>query len=95
MKTETDYERLPETVESLPVGIPEMSAKLVIRTDKKALYYRWDNVYEVFKIKIAEPTEIYGRVYPRREVYPGNEDFGAIAWCYHDKQLAMDMYNRI
>ena len=92
----TDYERLPETVDSFNgVGIPDLTAKLVIRNDKKAIYLRSDNIYEVFKIKISEANEIFGRQYPKREVYPCNEDFGMSAWTYHSKQLAMDMYNRI
>jgi len=37
MKKEVDYERLPEIVDGLPVGIPQMTAKLIKRTDKKAI----------------------------------------------------------
>jgi len=95
MKTE-DYERLPEVVDSFHgVGIPGLTAKLVCRTDKKAIYFRWDGVYEVMRIQIGEACEIFGRKYPRREVYPGNEDFGMYAWCYHSEKLAREMYDRL
>jgi hypothetical protein len=92
----TDYERLPEIVDSFTgVGIPNLTAKLVIRNDKKALYLRSDNIYEVFRIKIAEEGEAFGKQYPKREVYPGNEDFGRVAWTYRDQKLAMRKYNQI
>jgi hypothetical protein len=92
----TEYERLPEIVDSfIGVGIPNLTAKLVIRNDKKALYLRSDNVFEVFKIKVSEANEIFGRQYPKREVYPCNEDFGVSAWTYHKKEFAMNKYNQI
>jgi len=89
----TIYEQLPETVEISGTGIPLLTAKLIERTDKKAIYYRWDNVYEVFRVRIKEEGEVFGKTYPKREVYPGNEDFGATAWCYHNKQMARERYD--
>lgn len=56
--------------------------KQVKRTSDKAMYKSDDGIIEVFKIKIAPEAEIYGKKYPEREVYPGNEDFGKIAWCF-------------
>ena len=95
-KVKYDYERLPEVVSPLVgVGKPGLSAKLIMRTDKKALYYRWDKAYEVFRIRIEEGGEMFGRMYPKREVYPRNEDFGVSAWCYTDKELAIERYNAI
>lgn len=91
-----DYRRLPELVEELNgVGIPGMTAKLVVRTDKKAVYYRWDNIWEVFKIKIKEAAVVFKTHQPKREVYPGNEDFGQTAWCYNNEANAMKMYEQI
>lgn len=102
MKTKKDkikkpnYERLPEIVTPLNgVGKPGLSAKLIMRTDKKALYYRWDKAYEVFRIRIEKAEEMFGKMYPEREVYPCNEDFGVSAWCYTDKELAVERYNAI
>jgi len=87
-----DYERLPELVADLPVGIFGMTAKLVVRTDSKAIYWRWDKVWEVFRIKISPEAIVYGKKYPKREVYPGNEDFGSIAWAYKSERLARERY---
>ena len=89
------YRKLTEVVEISGAGIPQLTATLVKRTDKKAIYKRWDDVWEVFRIKVASPTEIYGRTYPEREVYPGNEDFGATAWCFSSEESAMRMYDNI
>lgn len=85
--------KLPEVVEVSGTGIPGMTAKLIERTDKKAIYYRWDDVWEVFRIKIDEARELFGRNYPRREIYPGNEDFGVTAWGYKDEKLARKRYD--
>jgi hypothetical protein len=92
---QVNYERLPDVVEIHGVGIPHLTAKLIVRTDKKAMYYRWDGVYEVFRIIIEEPKKVFETCYPRREVYPINEDFGKTAWSYNNEKLARDMYNRI
>lgn len=92
------FERLPETVSGAcftGVGIPNLSAKLVKRTEKKAMYYRWDNVWEVFRIKIKEESSVFGRTYPRREAYPNNESFGVWAWAYSNEGEANKCYNSI
>ena len=95
MKT-IDYDQLPKIIPELyGVGIAGVTAKLIERTDKKAIYFRTDNVWEVFKIKISEPSEVFGKKYPKREVYPGNEDFGVWAWCYRDETLARKKYSNI
>ena len=86
--------RLPEIVTDLSgVGIPGLTAELVERTDKKAMYKRWGDVWEVFRVKIEEEREVFGKMYPRREVYPGNEDFGVSAWCYKNYQGAKRRYD--
>lgn len=91
-----DYQRLPEIqTDFYGVKIPNLTAKLVKRTDTKAMYYRWDDVYEVFRIKIEEPKEMFGKLYPRREIYPGNEDFGKWAWCFSDKESAEKRYDAL
>ncbi len=91
----TDYEKLSEVVEVSGTGIPSLTAKCVKRTAKKAMYYRNDNVYEVFKIKISKEEEAFGKTYPKREVYPGNEDFGKTAWTYREEKNALRRYNEI
>jgi hypothetical protein len=93
---DVDYVRLPEVYDSFyGVGIPGLSAKLIDRTETEAIYYRWDGVYEVFRIKVALPSEYFGSNYPKREVYPGNEAFGSTAWCFKDEKLALKRYEAI
>ena len=95
MKADSDYLKLPEVVEISGTGIPKLTAKLIMRTDEKAMYERWDNVWEVFRIKIQGDCHILNRFYPKHEVYPGNEDFGATAWCFSEKKWAIERYNKI
>ena len=89
---EETYERLSEEVEISGTGIPGLKAKLIERTDNKAMYHRWDDVYEVFRIKKSGVTEMFGKTYTPREVYPGNEDFGKTAWCFKDINYARRRY---
>ena len=96
METKENFLALPEVVTDFyGVGIPDLSAKLVKRTPTKAMYFRWDGVYEVFRVKIKEESDVFGKTYPRREAYPSSEDFGSIAWCFHDEKLANQMYNNL
>jgi len=91
-----DIQRLPDIQEDFTgVGIPGLTAKLLHRTEQKAIYERSDLHYEVFRVKIAEATEIFGKTYPRRELYPTNENFGQWAWCYKNKEGAMKRYNSL
>ncbi len=87
-------EKLKNKVELHHIGYP-VTATLVARTKKKAVYYRDDGCYEVFKIVIAPAGIIFGKSYPEREVYPGNEDFGFTAWCFSDKTRALDKYDKL
>lgn len=36
--------------------------------------------YEIFKIKVDKPKEVFGIKLGLREKFPGNEDFGKWAW---------------
>ena len=92
---EETYERLPEVVKINGLKIPGLTAKLIKRTENKAIYYRWDNVYEVFRITKADETKIFQTVYPKMERYPSSDDFGKTAWNYRDKKRAMDAFDRI
>jgi hypothetical protein len=90
-----EYERLPEIVRIKGTGILGLTAKLVTREENKAMYYRCDDVYEVFRVKKAGEKTMFGKEYSKREVYPGNDDFGVSAWCFRDKKLAQKAYNAI
>ena len=65
------------------------------RDDYKAMYLSDDGNYEVFRIPIALPGEVFGTMYPLRERYPNTEEFGSIAWCTRDKDTAEILYNNI
>lgn len=88
-------EKLKEVESPRGTGIPNLRATLIKRTDDKAIYKRNDGVYEVFKIKIQEKREAFGREFPHKEMYPGNEDFGNSAWCYVGKDQALKRYENL
>ena len=83
--------KLPEIIKLRGIGKP-VFAKLIERTNKKAIYERDDQVYEVFRIKTQKEGYAFGVKFKAGEVYPNNEDFGKIAWCYTDKNLALKKY---
>ena len=45
--------------------------------------------YEVFKVKVRPAETLRGNDYPKREVFPGNEDFGTSAWAYRTLDMAL------
>ena len=51
--------------------------------------------YEVFIIKTRAEEKQFGKVYPAREVFPSNEDFGATAWSCRTLEKAMRRFNEI
>ena len=65
----------------------------VKRSKNCAIYKTGRMDYEVFRIKVSEEGEAFGKIYPKREVYPSNEDFGKIAWYYNKEENAIEKYN--
>ena len=60
--------------------------------------------YEVFKVTVSNPATIMQKSgakkgmfyqYPKTEKFPGNEDFGNIAWSYMTKAKAEEKYKEI
>jgi len=55
--------------------------------------------YEVIKIKVAPEREVFGKLYPERELYPSSAkestDWGTIAWSFgrNQKNEALAMFN--
>ena len=88
---------LQDIVEVKGTGIPNLTAKKIARKGDVCLYLRSDDVYEVFVVKKSKATEMFGRHYPDREVYPGNEDFGYTAWCYNQygEKPALKRFNNL
>ncbi len=55
---------------------------------------RWP-AFEVFEIRIAKAKEIFGRQYPPRELFPGNEDCGKWSvWC-NTEEKALAVFDRL
>ena len=65
----------------------------LIKRGKQTLLYR-QNVstdvkrFEVFRIRIREAVTIFEVDYPKKEIFPGNEDFGDWAFCCWDLEAA-------
>lgn len=58
----------------------------IYRDDEMALYLvdnEHDWYYEVFKIRVGKPNRYVDDEY---EIYPGDECFGAWAWCCSDRK---------
>jgi len=66
---------------------------LVLRGKRSCIYEQSSRAniisYEVFIIRIMPECEIFGKIIPEREVFPGNEDFGYRAWSIRDYEKAM------
>lgn len=74
--------------------------KQIKRNEFAALYRRFlpDGTpleYEVFQIKIAGGTEVFGRFYEKYEQYPGANAFGRTAWSVGNLSVAEKIYNEI
>jgi hypothetical protein len=55
--------------------------------------------FEVIRIKVAPEQEMFGKLYPERELYPSSSkesnDWGTIAWSFgrNQKKEALAMFN--
>lgn len=83
-----DMKRLPDKINPKGTGIPEMTTKLVRRTDQVAWYIRNDRYNEVFLIQTGLS---FDKSY-MMEYYPGYSDFGITAWCIRDVDKATRIY---
>jgi len=74
---------------------------LIARTDNKAIYNQYDGYghligHECFIVQTVNETEAFGVVFPAREKYPTDNDFGVTAWSVgRDIKRAMEKYNAI
>ena len=83
---------------------------LVKRNDKVAMYAMQnpeipeDNGYEVFKIVESKPSTLLQKSgvkkgmwyqYPAMEKFPGNEDFGNIAWAFNTIESAEKKFKEL
>lgn len=88
-----DYDVLPKVAHPKGTGIANLTATLLKREGRLCMYKRSDDVFEVFLVIVHPAEHLFGKDYPAREVYPGNEDFGHTAWCYSKIEFAERMYN--
>lgn len=51
--------------------------------------------FEVFIANIGEELTIQGRFYPRRHLFPRNEDFGFTAWSCRTYSQAKEIFNKL
>lgn len=86
---------LPERLPLKGLGIRNLEAKLVDREGDTCFYKRSDGYYEVFIVKVRKASKVYGKDYPDREIYPGNEEFGQRAWCFRSFKEAEDKFNSL
>jgi len=89
--------RLPDSLILTGIGFKNMTATCLKRTDHVCMYERGDDVLEVFRPNIIKKgTVIFDKTYDEDiEMYPINEDFGKIAYCYSDKEKAEKRYDNM
>jgi len=74
--------------------------KQVMRNEFAAIYQRFDMTgkpleFEVFAIKKAGGTEVFGKYYEPYEAYPGAAAFGRTAWSTNTVQRAKQIFDEI
>lgn len=74
--------------------------KQIKRNEYAAIYQRFNMEgkpleFEVFAIKVAGGTEIFGRYYDKYEQYPGAAAFGRTAWSTNSIQRADQIFDEI
>lgn len=75
----------------------------IMRSRKSALYMQYDKednhiaCYEVFRIKTRKEyySKSLKKVFPCKELYPKNEDFGYSAWSIHKYEEALKAFSEI
>lgn len=87
--------KLEEVVEIHGIGIPDVKAICLKRKGQVALYERSDGCFEVFIVQKKPEQLIYNKLYPAREIYPHNEDFGKKAWCFKNIEFAERKFQKL
>lgn len=63
--------------------------KLIKREGNAAMYGTLAGDYfEVHKVRVAKPREIFGKAYPEREILASDEDFGTYGWACVGRERA-------
>lgn len=91
LKIEYIMQKLEKNVKLRGVG-KNVTATQIMNDGSVYVYKRSDDVYEVFIAEVRKEEEVYGVMYPEREIYPSNENFGSNAFCYQNKQIAINKF---
>ena len=51
--------------------------------------------YELVQVQVQPANTMFGRDYPEREIYPGSESWGKLAWTITDRQDALGRLSRV
>ena len=51
--------------------------------------------FEVFEVKVKPQTVFNGMLFPAREVFPSDSDFGKTAWTFHSLRDAVKKFNEL
>jgi hypothetical protein len=87
--------RLSDVVKVNGTGGSKITAAKLNRVGEVCLYKRSDGPLEVFLVKVVPEGEMFGKMYPEREVYPSNEDFGHSAWCFTSLEAAESKFHEL
>jgi hypothetical protein len=71
----------------------------VLREGKSCIYHQTSGeipiAFEVFTIKVMLERNVFGKIYPEKEVFPSDEDFGQTAWTCRTLEDAMVRFYRL
>ena len=99
--TANDWMKEAENIPSLPVklrknGFTYTQILRGVRSFVYAQHYTPNlTYYEVFHLRYSPKLIINGKSYPKRERFPGNEDFGVWAWSCRTYDEAMKIFNKL
>ena len=87
----------------LEIGHSDHKCVQVWRDQTHAVYKHFGSYgqyigWEAIRIKVASARQMFGKDYPEREVYPGNEDFGRYALsvgAQYDLEHAIEQAKRL
>lgn len=91
----------PETFRTLPTKMTHsgMELKQIKREGDFAIYSKGKEGkiygYEVVRIRKSPGGEMFGKMIPPGELYPGNEQFGTYGWYFNDLPSADTRFQRL
>lgn len=72
---------------------------MVNRSDIAAIFQQSDAgkviAFEVIKVRISKACHTFGKDYPEREIYPGDNEWGLYGWTYKTLADAQARFNQL